>query len=279
MSMKNLFSPSQFLKDKFSTVQFLKDQVSKIDKKMQAKAFLEPAMEEELFFEPEMAEVLIALQQGKTAQAQMLMSDHNLDLNVHGKDEITPLLWLIMVANNKPAAKLALDLGADPNFKDSDGDNAVTMLAGGKDLAWLELILAAGGNANAIDRNGDPALFDAIGEANWDNIHALLDHGADVNLKDRSGANSALYPTYIMKYEFSYFFIQKGADPFIYDNTGSDLAWSVYDDIGDGIIKPDNPNYPWAMKIKQYLIDQGVEFPPLSPKEVRAKWAKEGKPE
>ncbi len=259
MLVKNLFSTSEFL-----TVQF-----SKIDKKMQAKAFFEPAM----------AEVLTALQQGKQAQAQMLMSDHNLDLNVHGKDDITPLLWLIMVANNKPAAKLALDLGADPNFKRANGDNAVTMLAGGKDLAWLELILAAGGNANAIDRNGEPALFEAIGAESWDNIHALLDHGADVNLKDSGGENSALYPAYIMKFEFSYFFIEKGADPLLDTKAGESLAWNIHKKLTKGIIKSDSRQYPWAMKIKQYLIDQGVEFPPLSPKEVRAKWAKEGKPE
>ncbi|WP_298776634.1 ankyrin repeat domain-containing protein [uncultured Shewanella sp.] len=269
MSMKNLFSPSQFLKDQFS----------KIDKKMQAKAFVEPAMEEELFFEPEMAEVLTALQQGKQAQAQMLMSDHNLDLNVHGKDDITPLLWLIMVANNKPAAKLALDLGADPNFERANGDNAVTMLAGGTDIGWLELILNAGGNANSIDRNGEPALFDAIGEANWDNIHALLDHGADVNLKDKSGLNSALQSAILNKYELVCFFIEKGADATVYMSGGADLAWLVHDVLSDGIIKPDNPNYPWVMKVKQHLIEQGVTFPPLSPKEVRAKWAKEGKPE
>ncbi|WP_298776637.1 ankyrin repeat domain-containing protein [uncultured Shewanella sp.] len=253
----------------FSKDQFSKDQVSKIDKKMQA----------QVFFEPEMAEVLIALQQGKQAQAQMLMSDHNLDLNVHGKDDITPLLWLIMVANNKPAAKLALDLGADPNFKRANGDNAVTMLAGGKDVAWLELILAAGGNANAIDRNGQPALFSAIGAESWDNIHALLDHGADVNLKDRSGRNSALYPAYIMKYEFSYFFIEQEADPFEFTTGGANLAWNIHKKLTKGIIKSDSRQYPWVMKIKQHLINQGVEFPPLSPKEVRAKWAVEGKPE
>ncbi|WP_445363984.1 ankyrin repeat domain-containing protein [Microbulbifer sp. ANSA003] len=247
---------------------FSKDQSSKIDKKMQA----------QVFFEPEMVEVLAALQQGKQAQAQMLLTEHDLDLNVHGKEDITPLLWLIMVANDKPAATLALDLGADPNFKDSDGDNAVTMLAGGKDLAWLELILNAGGDANAIDRNGQPALFGAIGEANWGNIHALLDHGADVNLKDRSGRNSALYPAYIMKYELSYFFIQKGATPFEFTTGGADLAWNIHKKLTKGIIKPDSHQYPWVMKIKQHLIDQGVVFPPLPPKEVRAKWAKEGKP-
>ncbi|GGJ00610.1 hypothetical protein GCM10007978_42870 [Shewanella hanedai] len=235
-------------------------------------------MKAEQFFEPKMVQLLKSIQKNDISTAKQLIAE-GVDLNVLGDEDITPLLWLITQTNDLKATQRALDLGADANFKQPNGDNPVTFVARDYAPEWLKMLLAAGGNPNSIDRNGKPAMFNAIGGENWGNINTLLEYGADVNLKDRSGKNSALYPTYIMKYELAYFFLLKGADPYIYDDTGSDLAWSVYEPLEDGIIAPDSINYPWVMKIKQHLIDQGVKFPPPSPKEVRAMWEKNGKPE
>jgi len=233
-------------------------------------------MKAELFFEAKMVQLLKSIQKNDMSTAKQLIAE-GVDLNVIGDEGITPLLWLIIQKDQK-AVQRALDLGADPNFKDGDGDSAVNFVAGGDDPARLKMLLAAGGDPNSIDSSGKPALFDAIGEGRWDDIKTLLEYGADVNLKDRSGVNSALYPTYIMKYEFAYYFIQKGADPFVYSSGGANLAWRVYEVFEDGIVTPGNVNYPWATKIKQHLIEQGVKFPPPSPKEVRAMWDKNGKP-
>ena len=235
------------------------------------------SMKAEQFFEPQMVALLAAIQRGKTTQAQQLI-DQGVELNIHGNEDITPLLWLVM-EKDKAAVKLALTLGADPNFQRANGSNAVTMMAGGKDPEWLELLLAAGGDPNSIDHNGMPAIFDAIGQERWADIHTLLKYGADVNLRDASGRNCALYPTYIGLYEFAYFFIQQGADPHVYASTGANLAWKVYDNVNRGILAPDNRQYPWAMKIKQHLIEQGVSFPPPSPAQVRERWEREGKPD
>jgi hypothetical protein len=232
-------------------------------------------MKAELFFEPNMVQLLKSLQKNDISAIEQLIAQ-GVDLNIFGNEGVSPLLWLI-TQNDKKATQLALDLGADPNLNDADGDNAVNFVAGGGDPQWLKILLKAGGDPNSIDRNGEPALFDAIGEEHWDNINTLLEYGADVNLKDRSGKNSALYPVYIMKYELSYFFMSKNADPFIHSTAGADLAWNIYRDIEKGIIAPNGINYPWAMKIKQYLIEQGVEFPPPSPQEVRAMWKRHGK--
>ncbi|WP_413283557.1 ankyrin repeat domain-containing protein [Vibrio sp. MA40-2] len=234
-------------------------------------------MKAERFFEPEMVQLLHSIQKNDMSTANQLIAQ-GVDLNVLGNEGITPLLWFITQTNDLKATKRALELGADPNFQRPNGDNAITFVARNYAPEWLKMLLAAGGDPNSIDRNGHPALFDAIGGENWHNINTLLEYGADVNLKDRNGSNSALYPAYIMKYEFVYFFLQQGADPFIYSSGGANLAWRVHEVIADGIVAPGNVNYPWVMKIKQYLIEQGVQFPPPSPKEVRAMWDKHGKP-
>jgi len=233
-------------------------------------------MKAERFFDAKMVQLLKSIQKNDMSTAKQLIAE-GVDLNVLGDEGITPLLW-ILIQKDQKAIQRTLDLGADPNFKDGDGDSAVNLVARDHDAKWLKMLLEAGGNPNAIDSNGMPVMFDAIGGESWDNINMLLEYGADVNLKDRSGRNSALYPAFIMKYEFVYYFIQKGADPFVYSSGGANLAWRVYEVFEDGIVGPDNVNYPWVMKIKQHLIEQGVKFPPPSPKEVRAMWDKNGKP-
>lgn len=233
-------------------------------------------MKAELFFEPNIVQLLKSIQQNEVSDAKALIAE-GAALNVIGNEGITPLLWLI-AKKDKQAVQLALDLGADPNFNDADGDNAVNLVVRNDDSSWLTLLLKAGGDPNSINRNGMPALFGAMGAETKDNIETLLAYGADVNLKDRSGRNSAFYPTYIMEYELAYYFIQQGADPLIYSTGGANLAWRVHEALSEGIIAPDSINYPWVMKIKQHLIEQGVEFPPPSPKEVRTLWEKNGKP-
>jgi len=230
------------------------------------------------FFEPEMSELLTLIIKGKEQRAREYIELNKLDLNIHGKDDITPLIWLIMLKSNTEAAKLALNLGADPNFKRANGDNAITMIAGSDDPRRLKALLDAGGDPNSIDRNGMPAIFSAIGQDRMADIELLIESGADLNLRDKSGRNAALYPAFIMRFELAWFFIERGADPLIYSAPGADLAWIVFAKVEDGIIMPGGVNYPWIKKIKQHLIERGVSFPPPSPEQVRDRWEKEGKP-
>jgi len=55
----------------------------------------------------------------------------------------------------------------------------------------------------------------------------------------------------------------------------SDIAWRVYNGLSKKLLSPDYPAYGWAVKVKQQLLDRGVNFPPPSPREVR--WS-EGNP-
>jgi ankyrin repeat protein len=228
-------------------------------------------MQAKEFFTPEMVQLLSLIQKGKKNEAADYIQAHSLDLNVQGEGGITPLVWLAGLQLDKPAIKLAFTLGADPNFKDGFGDNALVNVTGANDPELLIMMLDAGGDPNSLDRNGMPALFEAIRQGSWADINTLIKYGADINLKDKLGLNAALYPTYIMKYEYSWFFVQQGADPLGYASTGADLAWIVHDNLTRGIVDPENRNYPWLMKIKEHLIGLGVTFPPPTPAEMRAK--------
>ncbi len=222
-------------------------------------------------FQPPMATLLQTIRKGDEAEARRQLAQ-GLNLNIQGKEGITPLLWLIYETQDKDAVRLALKLGADPNYKDGSGDSAVNRVSGARDPDWLRIVLDAGGNPNSIGRLGQPALFSAINESRWDDIKLLVERGADLNLEDAQKRNSALYAAYINEYETVYWLIEHGAKVDTYSATGGSLAWRVHDSLS--IVANNSPNYSWLLKVKQQLQQRGIKFPPLSPAEVRERRAK-----
>ncbi|KHN62592.1 ankyrin [Dickeya fangzhongdai] len=229
------------------------------------------SMQASELFQPPMATLLQTIRKGDEAEARRQLAQ-GLHLNIQGKEGITPLLWLIYETQDKDALRLALKLGADPNYKDGSGDSAVNRVSGVRDPDWLRIVLDAGGNPNAIGRLEQPALFSAIGEERWADIKLLVERGADINLVDGQKTTSAHYAAYLNKYEIVYWLIERGAKVDTYSATGGSLAWRVHESLS--IMAQSSPQYPWLLKVKQQLQQRGIKFPPLSPAEVQNKWEK-----
>lgn len=229
------------------------------------------SMQASEFFPAPVVKVLDAIQRGDEAAARRQI-EQGVNLNIQGEEGLTPLLWLVYETKDYRAVKLALKVGADPNYKNGFGENIVSSVAGSKYPELLEVALDAGGDPNSLGENGVPAIFNAIGEARWADIKLLVERGADLNLTDGPGSNSALYGAYINQYEVVYWLLQHGADYRMRDSGGSDLAFSVEDSLS--LMDKSSPQYPWALKVKQFLVDKGIKFPPLTPAEVRERWAK-----
>ncbi|UCZ76008.1 ankyrin repeat domain-containing protein [Dickeya zeae] len=229
------------------------------------------SMQASELFQPPMATLLQTIRKGDEAEARRQLAQ-GLNLNIQGKEGITPLLWLIYETQDKDAVRLALKLGADPNYKDGSGDSAVNRVSGVRDPDWLRMVLDAGGNPNSIGRLGQPALFSAIGEERWADIKLLVERGADVNLVDGQKTTSAHYAAYLNKYDIAYWLIEHGAKVDTYSATGGSLAWRVHESLS--IMAQNSPQYPWLLKVKQQLQQRGIKFPPLSPEEVRERRAK-----
>ncbi|MEE3645286.1 MULTISPECIES: ankyrin repeat domain-containing protein [unclassified Brenneria] len=222
-------------------------------------------------FEPPMVALLQSIRNSDEVAAKHQLSQ-GLNLNIQGKEGVTPLLWLIYETQDKKAVKLALKLGADPNYKDGYGDSAVNSVSGAKDPDWLRIVLDAGGDPNAIGHLGQPAIFSAINEECWADIKLLVERGADVNLTDGQKTTSAHYAAYLNQYDIVYWLIEHGAYVDTYSATGGSLAWRIHKSLS--IMSPKSPQRPWALKVKQLLQQRGVKFPPFSPAEVRERRAK-----
>lgn len=225
------------------------------------------------FFDRDMTHLLNTIVKQDRIRARELL-DQGLDLNIHGQEGITPLIWLVM-KKDKAAVQLAIELGADPDFPAEDGGSLVAMVAGGNDSELLQLLLDKGGDPDSIDHNGKPALFPVVAYARKDQLDLMLVAGADINKTDKSNATPLNYAGSLRIYEMAYWLLMNNADHTIRDSTDGDIAWSVHTALEKRITAPESETYPWLLKVRDILVERGVVFPPPSPREIRIK---EGRP-
>lgn len=97
--------------------------------------------------------------------------------------------------------RLLLEHGADPNIKDSRGDNCMACVCGGDifsishvDLRLMKMLVAHGAEVNSLNAEGRTPLTSCIESAGFDNedcnleaLKFLVESGADVNMKDGRG--------------------------------------------------------------------------------------------
>ena len=237
-------------------------------------------MKADLFFNADTVQLLHAIQAKNTATAKSMIGQ-GAQLNTRGEEGITPLLWLIM-QKDPAAVELALQLGADANFPAMVSINRegpkpaapLAIIAGDGDDKIFSLLLQYGANPNAKNEaTGHPAIFGTIGHDNWQQLNLLLQHGVDVNVTDRSNSNSALYAADLGKYDFVYKLLNEGASGSTPSTTGASVAWRVHLAIEKNTKNPAFKISKDTLATKELLIKQGVEFPPLSPKEVREQQA------
>ncbi len=88
-----------------------------------------------------MVELIRAIEKGDEARARKYLK--GVSLNMHGKEGITPLFWL-MTHKDKAGMRLAIKLGADPNFAAPKGDTPVTLMTGANDDELLLILLEGG---------------------------------------------------------------------------------------------------------------------------------------
>lgn len=135
----------------------------------------------------------------------------------------TLLMWSIL-NNKESSAEKLLQLGADPNLQNYDGQSAMMYAAEWQrapyqgDPKFLRLVLRYGGNPNAIAAPKSPPsrlatpLIAAVNSLNLENVKTVVDAGANVNYSDR--CTSALTEAFNLgQIEIvRYFVIEKKAD-------------------------------------------------------------------
>ncbi|MCD1117118.1 ankyrin repeat domain-containing protein [Chryseobacterium turcicum] len=95
--------------------------------------------------------------------------------------------------NQKEIIDYLLSKGVDANKTDKEGNNALIVASGGKDIENVKAILAKTKNINAINANGESALTQAIQNGSVEIAKFLISNKADAKIVDAKGNNLAYY--------------------------------------------------------------------------------------
>ncbi len=96
---------------------------------------------------------------------------------------------LIRAADNGNLAgvKKALKEGADPNFRDKEGETPLIEATEAGNLLAVKELVKKGAKLNLQDDEGETALHEAIEEGHKDIVKYLVQAGARKNVKDKKG--------------------------------------------------------------------------------------------
>jgi ankyrin repeat protein len=191
-----------------------------------------------------------------------------LDVDQQCNRKTTPLHF---AANDDVIAKLLLDLGANINATDEDGQNVLhiafqnskvntrtvkLLIDKGIDVNCrdcfgrtplhdccieghydaLVILLECGTNINAKDSKNRSPLYDAVWMDNYNCVKVLLDHGADINAADNSG-KTVLHAAFTRfegsSYDCIKMLLDHGADINAVDNSGKTVLHAAVESFDE----------------------------------------------
>ena len=219
-------------------------------------------------FEPQMVQLIHAIEKGDQSKAQNYL-DQGLDLNIRGEHGLTPLLYF-MSNKDIPSMKLAMQLGADPNFKGvvyppkghSWEVSPIGILSDGGSTKIFKLLLEYGADPNTLDNN-TPILFNVIGQDDWEKFDLILEFGGDVNVKDYGGRRASMYAVNIMKFDFVIKLIEMGDDVYALSDYRDTLGFKVAMNLNRGATVSGFRVPKEVYEIKEMLENKGIIFPEL----------------
>jgi uncharacterized protein len=210
----------------------------------------------EVFKDRATIEMADAAQAGDAARVQAAAHEGG-DPNAQGKDQITPLLYVMGSSVNKRGLAALLASGANPNLPSTGGVTPMSFAARAKDPELLRMFLKSGGNANLRDEEGLTLIGLAARDQRWDNVDSLLAAGADINALDNSGYTTVMRVALHQQYDRVAWMLEKGADPKPVSKIGDSLPRIVLDDP----MPQTHPQYRWKQHVIEMLRARGYNMP------------------
>lgn len=150
-----------------------------------------------------------AAAEGRTDDVMRLVKA-GADVNAHGRQNMTPLVWAL-TARNVEGLRGLLQAGADPDqhVGPHHSFHPVWLAAGMDSPEPLRVLLEFKGDPNAAHEGPEfNALMQSIMRP--DNLKLLVRAGADVNAADRMGRTVALSAAKLAQYEVVTYLLKQG---------------------------------------------------------------------
>jgi ankyrin repeat protein len=194
------------------------------------------------------------------------------DINAHGNEGMTALIWAFM-QENKKGYQYLLEHGANPNLQVGrseltsdgliDGNSAVTLAAMHEDPWYLEMTLKHGGNPNIVNPvKGMSPVFQCImlldhsrPRPRLEQLNMLIAAGADLNARNKNDITPLMYAVRFNRYDMAYLMLQAGADPALKTKWGTTVVYAIKESRTD----PESPLYQWRTKVIELLKAKGID--------------------
>jgi hypothetical protein len=193
--------------------------------------------------------------------AQLQVALHNgADVNAKGVHGITPLEYAIGHLSKRTYAEL-LRQRADPNQRDEEEDNAVTLAARAfaKDPEYLVSAIHAGGDPDTRGPNNDPILAYFKASHDLQAIQMLHSLGANIDIRRRTGRPLIIDAALTDDWNVVWLLLQLGAS-YDYPNEPMSLADCFKNPAAT---PPDSPRYKYKHAASDFLSSRGLSLPPL----------------
>ncbi|AMC99846.1 ankyrin repeat domain-containing protein [Halomonas chromatireducens] len=208
--------------------------------------------------------------------AALRRSAVGVDLHAQGRQQMT-LMWFAMMQKNTDAIRTLVELGVHPSDDEMDGMPARTPLGAAlmsEDTFYLEAMLDGGLSPNDAKDSDTPLLEKAVISSTLDHVKLLVERGADIDTKSALVGRTAFdLSTSGTKPEVAIYLLEHSSEPNVRTGTGVTTAWRVHlriQDLQPGPLRND------FIKLRDMMIERGVEFPPPSPVEMREQMRAEG---
>lgn len=183
-------------------------------------------------------------------------------INAKGTYAVTPLEYALGHFKKQTYTEL-LHQHADPNQRDQEGDNAVTLAvrAYAKDPDYLIMALKSGGDPNTRESDADPIIASFIAARNIKAIQLLASMGADLNVRGRNSRPLIVDASLTQDWDVVWCLLELGAK-FDYTGEAHTMAAGFKNYKATS---PDSPLYTFKQKSYDFLTAHGLALPPLLP--------------
>jgi ankyrin repeat protein len=227
------------------------------------------------FFSGQQLVLAQAIEDGDIHKVQQLAPAT--DLNTPGHKHITLLFFALQEALKRDPKQLAMitalvRAGANPQQQVPNLGSLLDVALNTPQPEFLRALLDGGLDPNTMIDGDEPILFCVAQEPTFESLKLLVERGADINRRD-SLRNTALYEA-LAAYSLDQvdYLLDHGANPNTWNVNGLSFAAALSTRININASAPDSITYKKLVEIRDRIIRLGVQWPPETPEQIRARW-------